>query len=159
MPQNARAVAFAVRPALRDALGKRYHKMRNVSAHALLPRQRLRNDIILVSVLLLFSLLVGLCLLFLQKKGDMVSVSVNGEVYGTYSIYEDRVVEISVDGGYNRLVIRDGVAFVEAADCPDGICAAHRPISGTRQSIVCLPHGVVISIVRVGDADAPDVVV
>ena len=133
--------------------------MRNVSARTVSPRPRLRNDLILISALLLFVLAVGLCLLFWQKEGDTVCVSVNGEAYGSYSIYEDRVVEIPVGDGYNRLVIQDGMAFVEAADCPDGICAAHRPISGTRESIVCLPHGVVISVVRVGDADAPDVVV
>ena len=159
MPPNARAAAFARRPALRDALGKRYPKMRNTNTRAVSPKRRLKNDLILISALLCVLLLVGLCLLFLQKEGDTVSVSVNGELYGSYSIYEDRVVEIPANGGSNRLVIRDGKAFIEAADCPDGICAAHRPISGTRQSIVCLPHGVVISIVRVGDADAPDVVV
>ncbi len=123
------------------------------------PKKRVRNDILLITSFLLFALLIGACLLFWQKEGDTVCVSVNGMPYGTYSLNEDRVVEIVTEAGYNRLVIRGGEAFVEAADCPDGICAAHRPISGTRESIVCLPHGVVITLVRVEDDDAPDVVV
>ena len=43
-------------------------------------------------------------------------------------------------------MIRDGYASVEYADCPDGICAAHKPISRSGESIVCLPHKVVITV-------------
>ena len=123
------------------------------------PHRKLRNDILLIGAALFVLVLLGVCLLVTQKSGDTVRVSVNGELYGTYSLYQDRTVVIVTETGYNRLVIRDGQAFVEAADCADGICAAHRPIDGTRESIVCLPHGVVIAVLRTGDGDAPDVVV
>ena len=103
--------------------------------------------------------LLGALLLLTQKSGDTVEVRVDGALWGTYSLHEDRVVDIVTEAGYNRLVIKDGKAFVEAADCPDGICAAHRPIDGTRESIVCLPHGVVIAVVRKGVSDAPDLIV
>ena len=118
----------------------------------------LKNDVILVLALLLFAVLLGLGLLWTQKSGDVVCVRVNGEEYGTYSLHKDAVVEIVTEEGYNRLVIRDGKAFVEAADCPDGICAAHRPIDGTRESITCLPHGVVISVSRSTKQNTPDVI-
>ena len=123
------------------------------------PRRTLKNDVLLITALLLAVALLGACLLLTQKKGDVVEVRVDGVLYGTYALHEDTTVEIVTEAGYNRLVIRDGKAFVEDADCPDGICAAHRPIDGTRESIVCLPHGVVISILRAADADAPDVIV
>ena len=73
----------------------------------------------------------------------------DGEEYGTYPLSEDTVVEIRTgkDGEeLNRLIIRDGKAFVERATCPDGICSNHRPISRDGESIVCLPHKVVITV-------------
>lgn len=123
------------------------------------PSKRLKNDIFLIAVLLLAALLLGAFLMLLQQPGDTVRVSVNGVLYGTYPLHVDTVVEIGTEAGYNRLMIKGGQAYIEAADCPDGICAAHRPIDGTHESITCLPHGVVITVVCVGDSDAPDVVV
>ena len=123
------------------------------------PRKRLKNDLLLIGACLLATVLVGVFLLFTQKSGDTVEVSVNGTPYGSYSLHKDTVVDIVTEAGYNRLVIKDRLAYVEAADCPDGICAAHRPISGTRESIVCLPHGVVITVSRSYGDDAPDIVV
>ncbi len=79
-------------------------------------------------------------------------VTVDGETWGSYSLAEDREVEIRTEKGVNRLVIRDGEAYVEFADCPDGICADHKPISRTKESIVCLPHGVVITV-RGGESE------
>ena len=56
----------------------------------------------------------------------------------------------------NRLVIKDGEAFVETATCPDGICAAHKPISHEGESIICLPHRLEIRV-EGGDGSGVDV--
>lgn len=122
------------------------------------PSKTLKHDLVLIFTVLLVLCLFGVALLRTQKNGDAVCVRVNGEHYGTYSLHKDAVVEIVTEAGYNRLVIQDGVAFMEEADCPDGICTAHRPIDGTRECITCLPHGVVISVLREMDTDAPDVI-
>ena len=59
----------------------------------------------------------------------------------------DRVEDIHTGkDGLNRLVIKDGKAWVETASCPDGICAAHKPIHREGESIVCLPNKVVITV-------------
>ena len=110
-----------------------------------------RNDLILVGALLAALLLAGALLLLLRKEGDLVRVTVDGEEYGVYSLSRDVEVDIRTgkDGEQlNRLIIRDGKAFVETATCPDGICAAHRPISHDGESIICLPHKVVVAIER-----------
>lgn len=121
--------------------------------------RHLRNDVILILAVLLVVVAIGLPLALTGKEGDTVTVTVNGAHYGSYSLHEDRTVEIVTEAGTNRLVIKNGEAFVETASCPDGICVAHRPIKSTRESIVCLPHGVVISVLRAADAEAPDLVV
>lgn len=56
------------------------------------------------------------------------------------------------DTPYNLLCISDGKVRMESADCKDQICVHHKPISGIRESIICLPHKLVIEIV----GDLPD---
>lgn len=121
---------------------------------------KLRNDIILIVVVLAVLLLAFFAMQLFGEKGTAVKVTVDGKLYGEYSLSENISVDIYTgdnDSGHNRLVIKDGKAFVESANCPDGICASHKPISVSGESIVCLPHRVVISVFA-EDEDAPDVV-
>ena len=118
-----------------------------------------RNDLIFIALLLAVVVLAGAGMYFLRGEGDTVTVTVDGALYGTYPLSQDTVVEIATDYGYNRLVIQDGKAKMETADCPDGICADHRPISRVGESIVCLPHKVVATVFSAEPTDAPDIVV
>ena len=114
-----------------------------------------RNDLILIGCLLAAVILGGLVLYLLREEGASVTVTVDGNPYGTYALSEELTLDIRTgDGGeqLNRLIIREGEAFVETATCPDGICAAHKPISRDGESIVCLPHRVVITV---ESADGP----
>ena len=124
-------------------------------------KRKLRNDLILIGSLIVILVLVGLAVWLLRGEGDTVVVEVDGKVYGKYALSVDRTVEIRTgDGGdeLNLLVIEGGKARVETATCPDGICAAHRPISHQGESIVCLPHKVVITVKLSGGGDGPDTV-
>ena len=111
--------------------------------------RKLRNDLIFIGGLLAVLLVIALLTVFFQEEGDHVVVTVDGEVYATYPLSENLEVDIRTgENGeqVNRLVIRDGKAFVENATCPDGICAAHHPISRDGESIICLPHKVVVAV-------------
>ena len=71
----------------------------------------------------------------------------NGElVLDTALTEESRRELISEDGGKNILVIREGAACVESADCPGQDCVKTGRISQPGQEIVCLPHKLVIRI-------------
>ncbi len=121
-----------------------------------------RNDIIFIVALLLIVSGFGLCFYLLRGEGDKVVVTVDGKKFGTYSLAEDVTVEIRTGeqkDEVNVLVIKDGEAYVETATCPDGICAGHKPISREGESIVCLPHKVVITVYATEEEDAPDIVV
>lgn len=127
--------------------------------HAASDGRRRRNDWIFILSLLLIVSLAGVALFFLRGEGDTVIVTVEGEIYGTYPLDRDITVEIRT--GYeerNVLVIREGKARVEEATCPDGICAAHRPISREGESIVCLPHRVVITVHAENGDQEPDII-
>ena len=64
-----------------------------------------------------------------------------------------------VDGGTNLLVIRDGAAWIEEADCPDALCVGMGRVRRVGQSVVCLPHKVVVEIVGETDDTGVDVFV
>lgn len=123
-------------------------------------KQKIRNDILFIAALLLVVTVAGACLWLFRGEGDTVTVTVDGEVYGVYALSEDRVEDIRTgETGLNRLVIQNGEASIETATCPDGICAGHRPISREGESIVCLPHRVVVTVTAAHAADQPDIVV
>ena len=122
--------------------------------------RKFRNDLIFIAAILAVVAMVAAALFFLRGEGSTVQVEVDGTVIGIYPLSVDREVRIVTgENGeeLNLLVIKDGKATVTTATCPDGICAAHRPISREGESIVCLPHKVVVTVIG-GSGEEPDVI-
>ena len=110
-----------------------------------------KNDVILIAILLVAALLTAGGMRIWQmnntKNSANVVVTIDGEVYGTYPLSEDRTERIELpDGSYNILVISDGYADVTEASCPDQICVKHNHIRYSKESIVCLPNKVVVTV-------------
>lgn len=125
------------------------------------PSRKIKNDIIFIAILLAVVSLVGLAFFIFRDEGDTVTVTVDGAVYAEYSLAENTRLDIRTGDGdseSNVLIIKDGVAYVESATCPDGICASHKPISREGESIVCLPHRVVITVHTSDKNEVPDFV-
>lgn len=108
-----------------------------------------KNDILFIGgifcVALLFLLLFGL---FHGKKGAYVEVTVDGKLYGTYSLMEEQ--EIPIKGKEkvtNTLTIKDGKAKMTDADCPDHLCMHQKAISKENETIVCLPNKIVVKVI------------
>lgn len=57
---------------------------------------------------------------------------------------------------YNLLAVSGECVWMEAADCRDQICVNHRPITSGGESIICLPHRLVVEIVGGADSEIPD---
>ncbi len=124
------------------------------------PVNKRKADVVFILILVVVIALAGLGLHLFRKPGNAVEVAVDGKVIATYPLDRDRVEDIRTGADQkqlNRLVIRDGKASIETATCPDGICAGHRPISRQGESIVCLPHRVVVTVTAAVD-DGPDIV-
>ena len=120
---------------------------------------KFKNDIIFIAAILAVISVAALAMFLFRREGNAVSVEVNKRVVGTYSLAVDRVVDIPTgEGESNRLIIRDGKAFMETATCPDGICVSHRPVSHVGESIVCLPHQVVVKVIGEGGGEEPDII-
>ena len=111
-----------------------------------------KNDILLATGILLLAAICFLIFSFSMKEGKYALVTVDGEQVYKHSLNEDDETVIlganSSNGEQNVLAIKDGKAFVKSANCPDKICVSHRKISKTGETIVCLPHKVVVSVVE-----------
>ena len=117
------------------------------------------RDVLLIALIMLIGGVIALCLLLTRKTGAFVEVRVDGSVVSVYPLDEDAEYLIEgAHGGSNRLIIRNGEAWVESASCPDGLCMNMGHIRYKGASIVCLPNKVVISIAGEADEDVDAVV-
>ena len=107
-------------------------------------------------------ILFAACVLFLVmnlmqltrgEEGNQIRVTLDGKIYGTYSLSKDQTIEVKDGDFYNRIRIEDGKAYMEEADCPDGYCEEQGKINNRTQTIVCLPHKLVVEIEEVENSD------
>ena len=108
--------------------------------------KRLRNDIILIAAVILIAAIALVCMLLFNREGKTVSIYVDGDLYGEYSLEVDEKIEIDSENGHNTLIISEGKAKMIEASCPDLVCVNHKPISDGIERIVCLPNKIVVSI-------------
>lgn len=82
-----------------------------------------------------------------KTKDAQAVVTVDGEVFGTYPLTKDQTVKIELaDGSYNILVVKDGMADITEASCPDKVCVRHKAVDKNGETLVCLPNKVVVEI-------------
>lgn len=106
-----------------------------------------RNELILVGVIAVLAVLYFLWrALYPAKEGATVVVQVYGEEYARLPLDKDTELDITHGENHNHLVIKDGVATVTDASCPDKICVNQSDISKSTDMIVCLPNQVLITI-------------
>lgn len=101
-----------------------------------------RKDIILIIVILIVAGMgFGAKSLFAQK-GEVI-IKVDGKDYGTYPLNEDKTIDIDE---HNKVIIKEGVVYMEDANCPDKLCIKQGKIDSNGQKIVCLPNKTVVEI-------------
>lgn len=110
-------------------------------------------NVLLLLALLLAGGILALVLLLGAKSGATVEVRVAGTTVASYSLQKNRTIELKGEGGSNTLVIEGGKAWMTEADCPDGLCLGMGKISSAGQSIVCLPHKLVVEVKSEGSAE------
>ncbi len=94
-------------------------------------------DIIIVAVI---AVAIGVSAWLIYRKP---ALTVTAPDYArTFSLDEDRTVVLE----HITVHIENGKVWVTDADCADKVCERTGVISRGGQSIVCLPHGVVIRI-------------
>lgn len=106
-----------------------------------------KADFIIIAVVLAVAGVLFYFLYFVNgDAGKYVQVEVDGKVVDTVELSADYEKQYDFDGNTNTLVIKDGKASVTEANCKDGICVNHMPVSRSGESIICLPHKLVVTV-------------
>ena len=107
----------------------------------------IRDCLFLVSLFLL-GIVLTVGIYCFSESGSRVTVTVDGQLYGTYSLSDPQEIPVELDGRIaNIIIIENGAAHMKDADCPDRLCMHQGAISRHRQTIVCLPHKLVVEVI------------
>ena len=101
-----------------------------------------KKEILFIGGILVLALVLWAGISFFYKgQYGSITITVDGEEYGTYSLGKDQTISIN---DTNVCEIKDGKAHMISATCPDHLCMKQREIDEKGGTIVCLPNKVVI---------------
>lgn len=118
-----------------------------------------KKDLIFIFSILIFAvflLLIQRVYGNAQDEADLVKITVNQKLYGTYDLNKNQTITIQNNFGINTIQIQNKDVWMEEADCPDGYCKEQGHISKNKQTIVCLPHKLVVEISDDSEKSEPD---
>lgn len=107
-----------------------------------------KGDMVLSVGIIVLAVALFLCFFLFKTDGKQVVITVDDEVFGRYSISIDQEIEVKTKRGVNIVAISDGKVSVTAADCPDKYCVSHVAIDETGETVVCLPHRMIVEVVE-----------
>ena len=102
-----------------------------------------RNDLILIAVLIIFSLMP---LINFDSGKKFALIKIDGEVVHKLDLSEEKILTLEAGGGKNIVEIKNGAVGVIEADCPDKICVRRGAIKNFGEVIACVPHKILIEI-------------
>ena len=113
-----------------------------------------RNDIILAAVFAAAAVILAVIFFLVpgKRQGNTLVITIDGQEYGRYSLSKEQTINIETERGINTVVIKDNAAHMEEADCPDSYCIKMGKKSNAGETIVCLPHRLVVEIVSEDNA-------
>lgn len=106
-----------------------------------------KNDLILIGALILIGVTVILVMNLFKTVGSSLVVTNDGKVINTLDLKKDTTFTVELENGqWNVFEIKDGYVDMIDASCPDKLCVEHRNIHYNRETIVCLPNKVILTI-------------
>lgn len=118
--------------------------------------RKLKADVLVTAIFLTAALLFFLVPRLFDGQMDEAGVEIllDGELLERYSLSEDRTVTVpGAEEGYNLVLVSGGTVKVTDADCPDRLCMKQKGISRDGESIICLPHRLVVRIQSQKESD------
>ena len=73
-------------------------------------------------------------------------VTAEGQVVGVYPLNKNHKETFISSLGSNVLIIKNGIAYIESADCPNQICVHSIGIDSPGETIACLPHQLLLEV-------------
>lgn len=114
-------------------------------------RYMTRADWILIFIVFFMALLLAAGFFLAgQGQASVVVIEQDGREIMRLPL-QNYTVRIPYGSGYNVVTVSEHGVLVEEADCPDQICVRQGEISRGGESIVCLPHRLVVRLVVEGE--------
>lgn len=131
--------------------------MKHMFRHGIITKA---DFLLIAAVLIAASVILSVRMAGRTEEGWVV-ISRNGVEEVRLSLKEDtRLLLRDEEGNENLLIIKEESVWIEEADCPDGLCVRQGHISHSGDSIICLPHRLVVTIEGTEkDISGPDAVV
>lgn len=111
-----------------------------------------KMDIVIIIGLLLLSFAPDLIFaksLSKQTNSSYASIKVEGKHYDDINLSNyngDKEIKLNLEYGENVLLIENGSISMKSANCNDALCVKQGNISKVGQTIICLPHELIIEI-------------
>lgn len=110
--------------------------------------KKYKFDFIVIIAFILVAVISWIAISFIyEADGAFVEVTVDGKIQNVYPLDEDGEYRIETDAFINTIQIKDGMVFMKEANCPDKLCVKQGKITKDGQSIICLPHRMVVRVV------------
>lgn len=107
----------------------------------------LKNDILLILALLVLAGAAYGILRLTREPGNEAAVTVDGQLVLTVPLTREATVTVGENRGFRNVVeVSGGRVRVVDADCPDRLCVRQGWIRYSGESIVCLPHKLVVTV-------------
>lgn len=108
-----------------------------------------KGDIFISLGLLILSFLLAMYFQSFNSKeeGQYIRIEHNSKLVGEYPLDVDKEIVLDDDGKYNKVIIKDGKAYMKEANCRDQICVHMREISIDGETIICLPNRVYVEVI------------
>ncbi len=105
-------------------------------------------DLFLIAILCIIGIILSF-IIYLPRtsSGNFVEVRLDGQVIASYPLDAERTETIHAVNGINTFKIKNGTVTMTHADCHDRVCVTMKSISHSGETIVCLPHKLVLEVV------------
>lgn len=117
-----------------------------------------KNDILLIIAVLVVAMLFGSIMMLTRSEGGTAVIIKDGNEIQRLSLDRDTEYVVGEGKDLNKVVIRDGKAYVSEAGCPDKICVKTGAVCYEGETIVCLPNKLVVRI-EGGETSSVDAIV
>ena len=114
-----------------------------------------KNDLLLICALLLLAGGIWIYMYATRTQGGEAVVTVDGAELMRLPLREDACVKVpQMEGNANSVEIRGGAVRVVEANCPDHVCERQGWVRYDGETIVCLPHRLIVTVI--GGAQGTD---
>lgn len=111
-----------------------------------------KMDIVIIAVLILLSFTPHLIFFKTSQKSsknNYAIIQVDGKIHKKIdlsNVKNNEEVNLNLPNGKNTLLIKNNSIQMKSANCNDALCVKQGNISKVGQTIICLPHKLIIEI-------------